>query len=150
TGVLHAALPAERQAAHRARLARTLHENTFDAQRSTVTIGLERAAAFEANAVHYAAVFREGMDAYAIPAGALTDPAKARDLAAFFWWTSWAAVTRRPGSDVTYTQNWPHEPLVGNTPTGGAVVWSVVSFVLLLAGIGALAWYHGRRVEPEP
>ena len=59
-------------------------------------------------------------------------------------------VTERPGSQVSYTQNWPHEPLVGNRPTGEAVVWSVISFVLLLAGIGALAWYHGRRVEPEP
>src|SRR6266540_2346696 len=37
---------------------------------------------------------------------------------------------------------------VGDRPTGGAVVWSVVSFVLLLAGIGALAWYHGGRQEP--
>ncbi|HYG67817.1 MAG TPA: cbb3-type cytochrome c oxidase subunit I, partial [Anaeromyxobacteraceae bacterium] len=80
-------------------------------------------------------------------AGALTDPARARDMAAFFWWTSWAASTARPGSDVTYTQNWPHEPLVGNRPTGGAVVWSVISFVLLLAGIGAMVWYQSGREE---
>jgi len=93
-------------------------------------------------------VFRDGVDAYAIPRGAVTDPDRLRDLAAFFWWTSWAAVTHRPGEEVTYTQNWPHEPLVGNRPTGASVVWSVVSFVLLLAGIGALAWWHGSRVEP--
>ena len=46
---------------------------------------------------------------------------------------------------VTYTQNWPHEPLVGNTPTGSAVVWSVISFVLLLAGIGGMVWYFAAQ-----
>jgi hypothetical protein len=46
---------------------------------------------------------------------------------------------------VTYTQNWPHEPLVGNQPTGGAVVWSVISFVLLLGGIGGMVWYFGSQ-----
>ncbi len=144
----YAALPAERQAALRERLGRTLHENTWDAGTGTLVIGPERAAAFDALAAHYGDVFANGRDAYAIPAGSLADPGRLRELAAFFWWTSWASVTVRPGETVTYTQNWPHEPLVGNRPTGGAVVWSVVSFVLLLAGIGALAWYHGGRQEP--
>jgi nitric oxide reductase subunit B len=143
------ALPGERQAALRERLTRTMRENTYDARSGTVRISAERAAAFDATAAHYAEVFSEGKDEYAIPAGALTDRAQLRDMAAFFWWTSWAASTERPGQTVTYTMNWPHEPLVGNVPTGGAVVWSVISFVLLLAGIGALVWYHGSRVEPE-
>jgi len=46
---------------------------------------------------------------------------------------------------VTYTNNWPHEPLIDNRPTGQVVVWSVVSFVLLLAGIGAMAWYFAAK-----
>jgi nitric oxide reductase subunit B len=145
----YAALAGERQAALRARLTREVRENTFDARTATVRLSAERAAAFDANAAHYADVFSGGRDAYAIPAGALRDRAELRDLAAFFWWTSWAASTERPGQSVTYTMNWPHEPLVGNIPTGGAVVWSVISFVLLLAGIGALVWYHGSRLEPE-
>ena len=41
-------------------------------------------------------------------------------MSAFFWWTAWAAATDRPGgTDVSYTQNWPHEPLVRNQPTAG-------------------------------
>jgi nitric oxide reductase subunit B len=75
----------------------------------------------------------------------LSDPEKARQMSSFFWWTSWVASTNRPGQDVTYTQNWPHETLVGNTPTGGAVVWSVISFVLLLAGIGGMVWYFASQ-----
>ncbi|GAO04078.1 nitric-oxide reductase large subunit [Anaeromyxobacter sp. PSR-1] len=148
-GGRYAALSPERQAALRERLRSTLHENTYSEDARTIRVGPERAAAFEELARHYASVFRDGVDAYAIPAGALSDPARARDMAAFFWWTAWAAVTDRPGQQVTYTQNWPHDPLVGNRPTGQAVVWSVISFVLLLAGIGALVWYHGGRKEPE-
>lgn len=145
----YAALGTERQAALRDRLSRAMRRNTLDPATGTVRLGAERAAAFEANAAHFAGVFSQGSDPYAIPAGAVPDAADTRDLAAFFWWTSWAASTDRPAEDVTYTQNWPHEPLVGNRPTGGALVWSVVSFVLLLAGIGALVWYHGSRLEPS-
>jgi len=43
---------------------------------------------------------------------------------------------------ITYTNNWPPEPLIDNRPSGAIVVWSVLSFVLLLAGIGALAWFY--------
>ena len=48
-------------------------------------------------------------------------------------------------SDVTYTQNWPHEPLIANQPTSGAMVWSIVSFVLLLAGVGGMVWYFASQ-----
>jgi len=68
---------------------------------------------------------------------------------AFFFWASWACVTNRPGKDITYTNNWPGDKLVGNEPSGSIVVWSVVSFVLLLAGIGALAWYYAVNRKKE-
>ena len=57
-----------------------------------------------------------------------------------------------PGMAVTYTNNWPHEPLIGNAPTSANVLWSIVSVVLLLAGVGALVWWHGvprRRTSRE-
>jgi nitric oxide reductase subunit B len=145
----YAALPYEQQAALRARLEREFRTNTYDPATGRVTVSPVRAGAFDAVAPHYADVFANGRDEYAIPRGALTDPVKAREMAAFFWWTSWAASTNRPGEDVTYTQNWPHEPLVGNVITGSAVVWSVISFVLLLAGVGGMVWYFAAQ-EREP
>ena len=149
-GAAYSELSPERQAALRERLALEMRRNTYDPATGRITLGPERALAYQANAAHYAQVFRDGVDAYAIPRGALTDPEKLGDLSAFFWWTSWATVTDRPGEQVSYTQNWPHEPLVGNRPTGSALVWSVLSFVLLLAGIGALVWYQGSRAEAHP
>ncbi|HXI31200.1 MAG TPA: cbb3-type cytochrome c oxidase subunit I, partial [Vicinamibacterales bacterium] len=44
---------------------------------------------------------------------------------------------------------WPHEPLIANRPTGDAIVWTGVSIILLLAGIGAMAWWHASRKEDE-
>ncbi len=89
-----------------------------------------------ANAAHYADVFSKGRSAYAIPEGALTNPRKLADLGAFFWWTSWVTSTNRPGDTVSYTQNWPHEPLVGNQPASDVLLWSLASVLLLIAGVG--------------
>ncbi len=138
-------LPAEQQAALRQRLQTTIRRNTYNPANQTITVDPARVAAFADLSHYYADVFANGRPQYAIQKGALTDPEKLRAMSAFFWWTAWAASTNRPGSDVTYTQNWPHEPLIGNQPTGGTVVWSVISFVLLLAGIGGMVWYFASQ-----
>jgi nitric oxide reductase subunit B len=145
----YAALPVEQQAALRARLEHEMRANTYDAATGRITVSPERAAAFDALAAYYTDVFAAGRDEYAIPRGALTDAGKARAMAAFFWWTSWVATTTRPGAHVSYTQNWPHEPLTGNVVTGDSVVWSVISFVLLLAGVGGMVWYFGAQRKDE-
>jgi nitric oxide reductase subunit B len=141
------ALDAESQASLKARLAKEFRANTYDAATGKLTVSPLRAEAMAAVDAHYAALFGHDpalaklRDAYAIPADTIKDPERQKALNAFFFWAAWACMTDRPGSDVTYTQNWPSEPLIENHPTGAAVVWSVVSFVLLLAGVGALAWY---------
>jgi nitric oxide reductase subunit B len=132
-----------------ARLERVMRTNTYDKANDRIVISPIRAAAFEEIARHYEDVFANGRNEYAIQKGALTDPKKLHDMSTFFWWTSWAASTERPGQDVTYTQNWPHEELVGNRPTGNAVVWSVASVFMLLAGIGGMVWFYASKVH-EP
>jgi nitric oxide reductase subunit B len=96
-------------------------------------------------AAYYGDVFAGGRAGYAIPRGALTNAAKQHQLAAFFWWTSWAASTERPNSTTTYTNNWPHEPLVANGLTSGALLWSILSIVGLLAGIGGMVWWYASQ-----
>jgi nitric oxide reductase subunit B len=141
----YADLDAEQQARLQGRLATLLRTNTYDPATGTTTVAPIRAEAFEANVQHYSDVFSNGRTEYAIPSGAVTDSQRLRQLSAFFFWTSWAASTNRPDDKITYTHNWPHEPLVGNRPTGEAVVWTGVSIILLLAGISAMVWWSVSR-----
>ncbi len=144
-----AELNEERQAQLSGRLAGLLRTNTYDPATRTITIDPLRAEAFAANAAHYADVFTAGRAEYAIPPGAVTDPDRLHRLSAFFFWSAWAATTNRPADDVTYTNNWPYEPLVGNRPTGENVVWTGVSIIMLLAGISAMAWWYAARRHDE-
>ena len=63
-------------------------------------------------------------------------------------------MTERPGYAQTYTNNWPYEPLVGNTPTSSAFMWSMFSVLFMIGGIGLLAWHyavwHGREAHATP
>src|SRR5262249_23087126 len=131
------------QATLKAELTETVRKNTYDSRTGVITITPQQAAAIDAVSRHYHGVFGNAPDdmklpnAYAVATGAIQDPERMRQMVAFFWWTAWSCSTDRPGSTVTYTGNWPHEPLIGNEPTPATVVWSVLSFVFLLAGIGA-------------
>ncbi|REJ65734.1 MAG: nitric-oxide reductase large subunit [Planctomycetota bacterium] len=131
-----------------ARLTKRFHTNNYDAETGTLTIDPLRAEAFAANVEHYRTVFIDGNPDYAIPSGAISDSERLRKLTAFFFWSSWAASADRPGDIASYTNNWPHEPLVGNRPTGDNIVWTGVSIIMLLAGISALAWWYASR-KPE-
>jgi nitric oxide reductase subunit B len=128
-------------------LTKLLRTNAYDAQTKTLTIDPIRAEAFRSNLAHYSDVFSNGHVAYAIPTGAVTEPDRLRKLSAFFFWTAWAASTNRPNDNISFTNNWPHEPLIGNRPTGDSVVWTGVSIIMLLAGISGMAWWHASKRE---
>jgi nitric oxide reductase subunit B len=150
-GVAYAARSDEDRARLRERLRGMMRANRYDTATRTLVIDRDRAAAIAANTAYYRDVFGKGREEYAIPAGALSEPSAQQELAAFFFWTSWAAATNRPGDTVTYTSNWPHEPLIDNRPTGEAIVWTGVSILLLLAGIGLMAlWHAAQPAEPNP
>ncbi len=89
---------------------------------------------------------------FAMKSNTLPDEQARKNLTNFFFWTSWSASTNRPGKIATYTNNWPHEPLINNVPTTENYMWSFASFVFLLMGIGFLVWgYHFlRKHEEEP
>ena len=143
------ALDPERKAQLTGRLTASMRANSYDPATGRVTIDPVRAEAFAANLSHYSDVFLNGKSNYAIPAGAVTDPVRLRRLSAFYFWTSWAASTNRPNAHISYTNNWPYEPLVANRATGDAVVWTGVSIIMLLAGISAMAWWYASRREAE-
>jgi nitric oxide reductase subunit B len=146
----YANLSGEQKSQLEGRLANQLRTNTFDPETRTITIEPLRAEAIRDNQEHYSEVFSDGNSDYAIPAGAVTDADRLRHLSAFFFWTAWSAVSNRVDDDISYTNNWPYEPLVGNRPTGESVVWTGVSIIMLLAGIAGMAWwYASARSEEE-
>lgn len=148
---------------HLAELRKEMRTNTYNDSDQSITVSEQRATAMASVAAHYGRLFQGDGEAalklrqdYAMPLNALLTPDETHALSAFFFWTSWSASTQRPGEDFTYTSNWPHEPLIGNTPTASTLLWSIVSFVLLLAGIGAIVWYYAKQydvwrddIEPE-
>ena len=148
------------RAALEARVPAALRPNTYDAATGTLVVSEERAVAIQGVGAHYQALF--GTDPeftalrenYAMKNGTVADAEHRRQLTAFFFWTAWAAGTERPGTDVTYTSNWPADALVGNTPTTGAFLWTVFSVLFLIAGIGLLGWYyavsHAREEHVRP
>ena len=155
-GGTYASLPVEKQAALKERLKRELRTNTYDPKTGDLVVSPVRARAIRAVAAYYEKLFGDDpalagvRDVYAMTPHAVPDPERRRKLTAFFFWTAWACAAGRPGRDISYTQNWPPEPLIDNRPTPANILWSVVSIVLLLAGVGALAWYHAvLRHRPE-
>jgi len=147
------ALESEQQAALRQRLQNLMRTNTYDAATNKITLDPVRARAFEDNLKHYSEIFTNGNKDYAIQKNAQSDVKKLRNLNSFFFWTAWASAANRPDNTISYTSNFPSEPLVGNVPTSSAIVWTGVSVIMLIAGIGAMVWFyagwHQHTTSPD-
>ena len=141
-------LTGEQAAGLQARLRGELRENTYDPSTGAITVSPLRAQAIRAVQSHYTSLFGDDpaldhlRESYAMPRSVISDSQRREAFTAFIFWASWAGVTERPGQEITYTNNWPPDELVGNRPTATMIVVSVISFVLLLGGIGGIAWFY--------
>ncbi|MCX6256414.1 MAG: nitric-oxide reductase large subunit [Bacteroidia bacterium] len=144
-------LSPEKQAMLKIRLQNALRTNTYDNITGFIKISNDRAKAIQSNCKHYSSLFmndpilEKERQAYAIPANSIKDSIRMRDMNAFFFWAAWACITNRPGSDLTYTNNWPPDEKVGNVPSPGIILWTGFSVIMLLVGVGLLAYYHARN-----
>jgi nitric oxide reductase subunit B len=145
----------QRQAALKIRLQEEIRRNTYQDATKTITVSELRAEAIASNTLFYSGLFTNNPEmaklrnAYALPENSLKDPERIRKLNAFFFWISWACVTERPGQEITYTNNWPAEELVGNRPTGELLLWTGFSVMMLLAGIGLMVWYYAKKRDEK-
>lgn len=143
----YANLPEEKQAELKALLKKEIRTNTYHPDKNEIVVSEMRAEAIRAVSAYYDEVFGDAPEKteyrkqIAIPANTVASAEDRAKLSAFFFWSSWAASTNRAGMDITYTNNWPGEPLIDNVPTRSSLIWSIVSVILLIAGVGALAWY---------
>lgn len=156
-GATYDSLDVEKQAALKARLKAEMRTNRYDKESGTVTVSADRALSIKSNMQHYSGLFggsTEGelpalREAYAMMDKTVKDPARLQPLNAFLFWATWSCMTERPGAGVTYTNNWPHEPLIDNTPSGSLMLWTGFSVIMLLVGVALLAFHYARGSDEE-
>ena len=132
-----------------------IRENTWDADTGILQVSVERADAMALVGKHYAEIFQARpteisqtlREQYAFsPKVDLTEE-DLHAFNAFIFWASWSTVTNRPSDTISYTSNWPYEPLVGNLPPASLLIWSLISIMLLLGGVGALVWFYAQQYD---
>ncbi len=74
----------------------------------------------------------------------IQNPAEIKALTAYFAWAAWATTANRPGKNYSYTNNWPYEPIAGNRPSTETYVWSALSLITLLSGLGLILFVVGK------
>ena len=158
-----AELDAAGQAVLRDRMKTEYRTNTYRPETGEATVSSVRADAIAMTALYYDQLFSDTpalhttREHFAMKENTLPSAERRAQMMGFFFWTAWAAATERPGKDggsgATYTNNWPHEPLVGNKPTAENMVWSVASVVVMMAGVGFLIWawaFLRKHDEADP
>jgi nitric oxide reductase subunit B len=157
-GKAYAELGEREQAVLRIDLKQAYRSNTYETAADRLVIGARRAAAIAHTADYYTRLFNDDpalqptRENYAMKEGTMPSLERRQRLTEFFFWTAWAAATEREPGGATYTNNWPHEPLIDNTPTAENIVWSIISVALLIAGVGGLVWGWAflKKEEHEP
>ncbi len=131
-----------------------IRSNTYFPDTGSITLNEERVNAIRQTQAHYKTIFQNTNDDigrklrenYAFSQSLNLSDENVHDLSAFFFWTAWAASTNRPNDVITYTSNWPHEPLIDNKPTSSMFLWSIFSVAFLLIGVGLIVWFFTGRI----
>ncbi|GAB3442046.1 nitric-oxide reductase large subunit [Massilia solisilvae] len=152
----YANLSAEQRGQIDALVKQELRTNTYDEKTKTLALSDIRAEAVRQVAEHYAGLFGTDpkldklREQYAMNAGSLPEASERQALTGFFFWSSWATAADRPGeTGLSYTSNWPMEPLVGNSPSAGTGIWSIASIILMIGAIAAMILYHSSHKEED-
>ena len=135
--------PTERAAVDGA-VALTLKQNHYDSGSGKLTVAAADAQSFARQVDVWTKYFAEPSGNGGLKAGLVGDPKELRQLTAFFAWAAWASVAERPSKTYSYTSNFPYDPLAGNYPTAGSVLYSAISLIFLLGGTALVLLAFGR------
>jgi len=126
--------------------------NGYDPATGTLSLSPAQSAAMAAVRGYWEEFYAAGNRDYGVLPGSIPDPKDRKDLADFFFWTAWSAGTLRPGGQLTYTNNWPSDPSVGNFLPPDALLWSMLSIVALLVVLGIVIFvvHRFRYFHGEP
>ncbi len=127
-----------------AEVRRMLKENRYDEHTGVLTFSDAEAASYRHQIGLWSEHFSDPADDAGLPGKYIRDPEEIRQLVAFFAWAAWASAAQRPGREYSYTNNFPFDPDAGNIPTGEAILWSGLSLVALLGGVGLILAIFGK------
>jgi nitric oxide reductase subunit B len=127
-----------------AQVEQLLKENRYDLHSQTLTFTVAEELSFERQVARWTEYFAQPTNNAGLPVKYIGDSKELRQLTAFFAWTAWASAVNRPGKSYSYTNNFPYDPSIGNTPTSDAVLWSALSLITLLAATALALFAIGR------
>jgi nitric oxide reductase subunit B len=125
-------------------VASELKRNRYDPATDTLVFSPCEASSLEVQGREWEQYFRGPTPAPGLGRLFIKDPSEVKALTTYFAWATWATVANRPGKDYSYTNNWPYEPLVGNRPSSSTYLWSALSLITLLSGVGAILFSFGK------
>lgn len=123
---------------------RLLKQNRYDPQSGTLKLSEVEVASFQKQLEMWGDYFKDPRTNGGLPRNYITDPSQIRRLVAFFAWAAWVSVSDRPGTNNSYTNNFPYDSVAGNEPTSGAILWSALSLIMLLGATAAILFLFGR------
>lgn len=139
---------AELSSAHRAGVdgetAEQIKANHYDSQNHVLTLDDAQALAWQDEPGHWKNYFADTQQNRGLKPDIVPSAEQMKQLSDWFNWSAWAASTRKPGVDYSYTNNFPYEPAAGNTPIHGALLWSALSLLTLIGGIGVAVFVRDR------
>ena len=121
-----------------------LKQNRYNPQTQALLFSPPEVNSYQEQIRKWTAYFSHPTGNAGLPIKYIQDPKELQQLTAFFAWTAWASVANRPGKPYSYTNNFPYDPVVGNTPTSDAFLWSALSLIALLAGTAIILFAFGR------
>lgn len=90
---------------------------------------------------------KEELSAGWVPAKSLS-PQLRLQTADFIIYSAITTVARRPNQpNTSWTENWPYEPSVGNTPTTNTFRWTWISFCFTFFAIGFVLWLYRAYLD---
>jgi nitric oxide reductase subunit B len=143
-GKLFAQLSPDEQSVASARTITVLKENRYEPVSRTLRLSSGEVAAYRTQLPEWSEYFTRKDAAPGLPANYIQNPGELKALTAYFAWAAWATTANRPGKNYSYTNNWPYEPLAGNRPSTEAYVWSALSLITLLSGLGLILFVVGK------
>jgi len=126
---------------------KTTHEikpNRYDAAKDTLTLTAAQVQGLNRVKQHWEKTFKEGEQRFGFLPETIATAEQRLQISRFFFWTAWVASTLRPGTDYTYTNNWPPDKRVGNTASTETYFYSLAGIISLLVVLGLFVYLIHR------